>query len=326
MIGASRSRRIAMALAGLYCLLAVRSSQAHEIASVELRIQEENAGQYSFGWVTRGIDAHALNDLAIAWPDHCEASGTRLRCATEGLQGRLRVDGIGASTAIVAVHLSTPAEERTYSLTASQPEARIESAGGLRQQDGEGGWRTARAYFLLGIEHILTGTDHLLFVLSLLMLVGFGAQLVSAVTAFTLAHSLSLAASTLGVLSVPPAPVEACIALSIALVCAEAITRRNTWTRQAPCMVAFCFGLLHGLGFAGALAEIGLSSRYLYTALAAFNLGVEAGQLTIIAVSWIAARLAMRQGWCRKARIWTLSAFGSTAAYWTIQRVLAIFA
>lgn len=317
-------RLIAIALAGLCCLVAGGASHAHDIASIELRIQEESPGQYSFGWVTKGGDNHVLNDLAIVWPEHCEASGTTLRCAAEGLQGRLRVDGIGASTAIVAVHLATPAEERTYSLTASQPEARIELANTLRHNAWDGSVRAARTYFVLGIEHILAGADHLLFVISLLMLVGFCTQLAVAVTAFTVAHSLTLAASTLGVLAVPSAPVEACIALSIVLVCAEAIGRRNTWIRQAPYLTAFLFGLLHGLGFAGALAEIGLSRMYFYTALGSFNLGVEVGQLMVIGACWIVARSATGQAWSQKARVWILSAFGSTAAFWTMKRILAI--
>ena len=136
---------------------------------------------------------------------------------------------------------------------------------------------------MLGVEHILSGIDHLLFVVALLFLVGFNRQLVWTITAFTLAHSLTLASAALGWLTLRSPPVEATIALSIVLVAGEALHKRETLARRLPALVAFLFGLVHGLGFAGALSEIGLPQNHLATALLTFNLGVELGQLVAVA-------------------------------------------
>ncbi len=143
-----------------------------------------------------------------------------------------------------------------------------------------------RTYFVLGVEHILLGIDHLLFVLGLLLLVGSPKRLIVTVTAFTVAHSITLAAATLGFVHVPQAPVEAVIALSVMFVAAEilrAAQGRASLTARAPWLVAFVFGLLHGLGFAGALREVGLPQTDIPLALLFFNVGVEVGQLAFIA-------------------------------------------
>ena len=140
-------------------------------------------------------------------------------------------------------------------------------------------------YLRLGIEHILTGPDHLLFVLCLLLLVPSLGKLLATVTAFTLAHSLTLGAATLGFIDLPAPPIEAMIALSIVFLAAELLrgdAGRSAITRSYPWLLAFSFGLLHGLGFAGALAEIGLPHGEIPAALFAFNIGVELGQLAFI--------------------------------------------
>ena len=142
-----------------------------------------------------------------------------------------------------------------------------------------------RAYVGLGVEHILFGIDHLLFVLCLLLLVRRLRQLLATITAFTLAHSITLAAATLGFIRVPTAPVEATIALSIVFLASELVRdegRRGVVARYYPWLVAFSFGLLHGLGFAGALAEVGLPQGEIPLALFAFNVGVELGQLAFV--------------------------------------------
>ncbi|WP_170763854.1 HupE/UreJ family protein [Ruegeria lacuscaerulensis] len=148
-------------------------------------------------------------------------------------------------------------------------------------------WIVFLSYFQLGFEHILEGWDHLLFIFALLVLVRSPWRLVGAVTAFTVAHSITLALATFGVLHVPGPPVEAVIALSIVFLALEILKHKDGQLRlseQYPWIVCFCFGLLHGLGFAGALSEIGLPSQDIFAALLAFNIGVEAGQLTFIAV------------------------------------------
>src|SRR4029079_9865073 len=132
----------------------------------------------------------------------------------------------------------------------------------------------ARAYLVLGIEHILSGYDHLLFVAGLLFLVGFRRRLIGTITAFTLAHSLTLALSVFGLVTLRSPPVEASIAISIVLVASEALREKDTLARRLPALVSFLFGLVHGLGFAGALKEVGLPERHLPLALLGFNVGV----------------------------------------------------
>src|SRR5262249_37876673 len=144
--------------------------------------------------------------------------------------------------------------ERMYTLTSAQPSVRLYGAA----EDKRAGRELFATYTLLGIEHILSGIDHLAFVLGLLFLVGFRRRLIGTITAFTLAHSVTLACSVLGLISLRSAPVEACIALSIVLVASEALRERDTLTRRVPALVAFLFGLVHGLGFAGALKDVGL--------------------------------------------------------------------
>lgn len=183
-------------------------------------------------------------------------------------------------------------------------------------------------YFLLGVEHILLGVDHLLFVLALVLIVKGVGLLVKTITAFTIAHSITLALATLGYVNVPSAPVEAIIALSIVFVAAEIVRSRRGQSglaERAPWIVAFTFGLLHGFGFAGALSEVGLPPNDIPLALLLFNLGVEGGQLAFVAVVLAIITLANRlrlpfplPQWVRLAPPY---AIGSIAMFWVIQRV-----
>jgi hydrogenase/urease accessory protein HupE len=188
-----------------------------------------------------------------------------------------------------------------------------------------------KTYLALGVEHILLGVDHLLFVLALLLLVRGARRLVATVTAFTVAHSVTLGAATLGFVHVPPAPVEAVIALSILFLASELARRRAggeaDLTERFPWVVAFSFGLLHGFGFAGALSEVGMPAHAVPLALLFFNVGVEVGQLLFIAavffVGWLVRQSALRApaGWQRVAAY----GIGSVAAFWVVQRTFAIF-
>jgi hypothetical protein len=196
-----------------------------------------------------------------------------------------------------------------------------------------------RTYTVLGIEHILLGVDHLLFVLALLLLVRGVGRLIATVTAFTVAHSITLGAATLGFVHVPSAPVEAVIALSILFLASELARRRLAptppeprrasadLTARFPWIVAFSFGLLHGFGFAGALSEVGMPAQAVPLALLFFNVGVEIGQLTfvaaVLAIGWIArASTVLAPVWWSRAAAYGI---GSVAAYWSVERTLAIF-
>ncbi len=186
----------------------------------------------------------------------------------------------------------------------------------------------AGGYFILGVEHILFGIDHLLFVLALVLIVRGVPLLVKTITAFTIAHSVTLALATLGVVHVPSAPVEATIALSIVFVASEILRSRNGkrgLTERAPWLVAGTFGLLHGFGFAGALSQVGLPAHDIPLALLFFNLGVEAGQLAFVVVALGVISLLRRMRLPQWAPILPPYAIGSVAMFWVIQRTVAIW-
>ena len=188
---------------------------------------------------------------------------------------------------------------------------------------------TAQRYTLLGIEHILSGVDHLLFVLGLLLLATGLWSLLKTITAFTLAHSITLAAAALGLVELPSRPVEAAIALSIMFVAVEVVRRQqgaSDFAMGRPWLVAFGFGLLHGFGFAGALAEIGLPRDQIPVALLFFNVGVELGQLMFVAVvlamGWMVRRMGI--AWPRWATFVPAYGIGTIAAFWLLERTIPI--
>jgi hydrogenase/urease accessory protein HupE len=287
----------------------------------EMQVREMAHGEFVWQW-TASEKGDAGEDLAVAWPAGCVADTNLLHCGPEGLAGVLGIDGVGKrySAALVKVYWLA-GETRVYTLTAAQPQVHLYGSADDRRGFGE----IARAYTALGIEHILTGVDHLLFVVSLLFLVGFNRRLLWTITAFTAAHSITLACSALGWLVLRPPPVEATIALSIVLVAGEALNPRPTLARRWPALVAFLFGLVHGLGFAGALKEIGLPEQHLPVALLTFNVGVEIGQLMTVGLAWALWRASSRWPRLARARTALLYGIGSVAAYWSWLRIAAIF-
>ena len=314
---------LALCLALWLQLWLAAPAAAHEISMAEMALHETDKGRFVWQW-TAGMRAGG-NELRPSWPMGCQDDGNQLRCGAAGLAGRLGMDGVGKgfSAVLVKVHW-LDGGMRVYTLTAGQPTVQL--FGSADDQRGMG--EIARAYTLLGVEHILSGFDHLLFVIALLFLVGFQRRLVLTITAFTAAHSITLALSALGWLSLRTSPVEASIALSIVLVAGEALRSRHTLARRWPALVAFLFGLVHGLGFAGALKEIGLPDNHLLVALLTFNLGVEIGQLLTVAAAGLLF-LALRRLPVlapAPARVVTLYAIGGVAAYWSIERVATIFA
>ncbi len=190
--------------------------------------------------------------------------------------------------------------------------------------------QTIVTYFVLGVEHILFGLDHLLFVFVLLLLVRSTSKLIATITAFTVAHSITLILAALELVRVPVPPVEACIALSIVFVATEIIRGQQGHpglTARRPWLVAFTFGLLHGLGFAAALGEIGLPQNALVSALLVFNLGVEVGQLlfvfAVLALWWLIQRLPLSlPAWSYRLPAYVV---GSMAAFWVFERVASFW-
>lgn len=302
--------------------LGLSPAQAHEMTIAELTVRESAAGDYFYAWGVPAKVTPVAEDLSLRWPEGCEASDQSVRCGPQGLYGQLEVEGLGKVYSAVLLRLHwRSGENQVITLTSNQPKTRL--FGGAKDERGAG--EIASVYSMLGMQHILSGYDHLLFVISLLMLVGFRRRLVATITAFTVAHSLTLGASALGWLTLRSAPVEATIALSILLICGEALRQRETLSKRWPSLIAFLFGLLHGLGFAGALREIGLPEQHFAVALLTFNLGVEAGQLLVVLAVWLLTVLAGRLLPVERFRQPLLYATGAMAAFWSIERLSAIF-
>ncbi|WPB56254.1 HupE/UreJ family protein [Xylophilus sp. GOD-11R] len=295
--------------------------QAHEMTLAEMTMRETAPGQFVYAWGAPAKTTPIAQELKPVWPEGCEADAQVVSCGPRGLAGTFAVEGVGQaySAAIVRI-VWRDGQQSVVTVSGSQPTVQL--FGGA--SDERGGFELAKLYTVLGVEHILSGIDHLMFVIGLLFLVGLNRRLIGTITAFTAAHSLTLAASALGMLTLRPPPVEACIALSIVLVAGEALRDRQSLSRRWPALVAFLFGLVHGLGFAGALKDIGLPQHNITVALLGFNVGVEAGQLAVVGVAWGAARLLGRLQGLRSLRQPALYVIGSVAAYWSLTRIVAI--
>jgi hydrogenase/urease accessory protein HupE len=325
---------------GLFLALAVaQMAQAHRFAPSLFKVTEIADQQYSVVWKTpaQGTSAIPLRPL---WPETCEITNSsppqmegtgkvtswQMRClelGEDGLVGEtLGVEALGANQASAMVMVSL-LDGRSYQqvLNAEQPEFVIpaESSSGEVMTD----------YSLLGMEHIWSGLDHLLFVFGLLLLVGGGTRLLWTITAFTLGHSITLSLVTLGFFDYPVALVEFVIALSIFVLAVE-LTRASKhdvlW--RNPWWLAGGFGLLHGMGFAGALAETGLPQDNVPLALLFFNVGIEIGQIAFILVTlgiWYLIRKPMAP-WQDRLLPIPIYVLGALSAMWCIERGLEVLA
>jgi hypothetical protein len=217
-------------------------------------------------------------------------------------------------------------QPRSYTISTANPVVSLLGTGAPTLQT----WiELARTYVNYGIDHILLGADHLLFVLGLIWIVGGGWRLVKTITAFTIGHSASLAAAAFGIIGVPERPLNACIALSIVFVGVEIVKQQRGetgLTARYPWAVAFSFGLVHGIGFASALAGLGLEHRLLPAALLFFNVGVELGQLAfvllVLALFWAHRRLdAVLPRW---GNVLPAYAIGAVSMFWFLGRLLRV--
>jgi hydrogenase/urease accessory protein HupE len=303
-------------------LMLTGAARAHEITLAQLDLRETAPGQFILQWGVGERRAPA-DEITVDWPRACRVEETSLLCGTDGLSGSVSMQGVGKSYSAVLLKIYwLDGQDRVYTFTSAQASIRLYGSA----DDRRGVREIARAYTILGVEHILTGFDHLLFVLALLFLVGFNRRLLYTITAFTLAHSVTLALAALGVLTLRSPPVEASIALSIVLVAGEALRGGSTLARRWPAFVAFLFGLVHGLGFAGALKEIGLPAQHLPVALLTFNVGVEIGQLFVVTLAFGLYRAFAAVPRVASARAPALYAIGAVAAYWSIGRVIGLLA
>ena len=315
------SQLLKHAVLSILLLVSAAAVGAHEMTMADLTMREVAPKEFVWSWGIPGKNTPVSQDLTPVWPEGCMGDARTVRCGERGLAGSLSVNGIGKNYSAVILRITWQGEQRsTFTLTQNQSSVRLFGAA----RDERDAWQVAQTYAVLGIEHILSGIDHLLFVLSLLFLVGFRRQLLATITLFTVAHSLTLAASALGALTLRSPPVEAVIALSIVLVCAEALNQKDTLTRRWPGIVAFVFGLIHGLGFAGALKDIGLPEQHANIALLTFNLGVEAGQLLVIGLAWLVLLATRRFTWTTSARRVILYGIGSVSVFWTFSRIAVI--
>jgi hydrogenase/urease accessory protein HupE len=308
--------------------------QAHEMRPAFLDMEETAPNVFAVVWkVPAAGDMRLPLDLEL--PASCAELAPRtselddnylITRWTAGCEGGLRGQDIavaGLRTTLTDVLARIGYADGTSEVTRLTPEHPGFTVTGKMD------WRaTAATYFMLGVEHILTGFDHLLFILALMLLIHSRWMLLKTITAFTFAHSITLGGAALGYFSLPQKPVEAAIALSIAFVASELIKMKPGERRLSeayPWLVAFTFGLLHGFGFAGALKEIGLPQADVPLALLTFNLGVEAGQLLF--VGFVLLVLAAKNMVIRHplAGARTLAAYliGVSAMYWLVERLAA---
>jgi len=329
--------RIAIAL----CLLATgwsfpHGASAHPLAPSVLSFEPGGDGTVTMTWRAPATRATGQS-LRPRVPESCEALGpaeqsrtedglavietVKLRCAREDMLGAvIGVHGFEDSTMNVVVRIVRPdggvhhviLDAGTPELVVTAPEQRSHSFF---------------EYLTLGVEHLLTGWDHLTFVIGLLVLFGWRRRLVAAVTAFTIGHSLTLALSVMGIVEVPQMAVEALIAMTIVVLALEMRSGAHGPVWKHPWSLPGALGLLHGLGFASVLFDAGLPAEEIPLALLGFNLGLELGQLMVIVMGWAsytALRSAIPSSWRSRPTI-PAYAIGSLAAFWVIERTLAAF-
>lgn len=313
------------------------SASAHEVRPAYLELRQTGPDTYDVLWKVPGRGEDLRLALYVELPAGCtnvtepRASMANdaflerwtVRCPGGLSGGTIHIAGLSATMTDTLVRLERlDGTTQVTRLTPSSPSFVVAAPAAALGVAG--------TYAALGVEHILTGIDHLLFVLALLLLTRGGWKLVKTVTAFTISHSFTLTAATLGWVHVPPPPVEAVIALSIVFVAAEIVRQQRGIagiTARAPWIVAFSFGLMHGLGFAGGLSEVGLPVAHIPMALLFFSLGVEAGHLLFIAVvlALLAVLRRVRLPLPRWAGLVPPYAIGSVAMFWVIERTLSFW-
>ena len=317
--------------------LAVATASAHPLAPALLEIRELSGGEAAIHFRTSLVTPVGV-DLRPQLPESCrDLTPAEAREEGSGLSLRWTVDCGPGSWVGRRVAIQGLEDARIDALL------RIDLADGrvlnTILRDGEpsftvpekaGRGAVLRAYTRLGVEHILSGFDHLLFVLGLMLLVTAPRALLATITSFTLGHSVTLSLVALGFARVPSRAVEVAISASVYLLAVEIArppSARPGWLRRAPWLMAIVFGLLHGMGFAGALAEVGLPAGEIPVALFAFNAGIEIGQLlfvvAVLVLRWaLRDRMESRPLWSRWVPAYTI---GSLAAWWSLERAAAFF-
>lgn len=329
--------RLGALLAVLLSVSLATPGYAHEIRPAYLDMRETASGEFAVVWKVPAQGEMRLG-LYASLPKRCIEKAQPVRSIVAGAYlerwtvaciggmkgGEIGIIGLKSTMTEALVRIEY--ENGETEVVRLMPDAPTFVAAGAQTS-----LEVAQTYFLLGVDHILSGLDHLLFVLALMLLIRERWMLVKTITAFTVAHSITLAGASLGYFSLPQKPVEATIALSIAFVASELIKMRPGETRLSESyswVVAFTFGLLHGFGFAGALMEIGLPQSDLPLSLLTFNLGVEAGQLIFVAAVLVVLRAAGALGTIGHAPARQFGAYiiGTAAMLWLVSRIAVLAA
>lgn len=324
--------RLGFLLVLLAQLCLATGASAHELRPAYLDMQETTENEFSVLWKVPALGDLRLG-LYVHLPDSCEPNAEAIKSIEDnafferwtarcrgGLRGKeTSIEGLRATVTDALARIQY--RDGSVEIARLTPESPAFTVKGAQPT-----WEVARTYFLLGVDHILSGFDHLLFILALVLLILDRWMLLKTITAFTVAHSLTLTGAALGYFSLPQKPVEATIALSIAFVASELIKMRPDERRLSeayPWVVAFTFGLLHGFGFAGALKEIGLPHSDVPIALFTFNVGVEAGQLLFVAAVLVGlkATTALVNVPIVPARLVAAYVIGTAATIWLVARL-----
>ncbi len=310
-------------------------SFAHEIRPAFLQIVQTDQTHYNVYWKIPRL-GDKIPSISVVFPDSFKVETLKQPNPTSGfiiyayrinseapINGQIiRIDGLNKTLIDVLVNVDLlNGEKISFMLQPDQPSYIIPEKETLLG--------TVKTYLILGVEHILLGIDHLLFVFALLLITPGFKKLLKTVTAFTVAHSITLSLAALGFVGLPGPPVEAVIALSIVFLAVELIhyyKGEKTITAKYPWIVAFTFGLLHGFGFAGALTAIGLPQTTIPSALLFFNIGVELGQILFILLALGCIRLlSFKKKWPVYIKKIPPYAIGSVASFWLIERVVGFW-
>ncbi len=325
-------RRTIFFVVALIVMGVVDLARAHEVRPGYLELRQTGPETYNVLWKVPARGDLRLG-LYVRLPENCQPITPIAHYGTQGAfleRWTIRCAGMLAGKTVAIEGLSTTLTDVLVRVEQSDGTTQVErltpDSSSVIVQAAPSRAQVAGTYLRLGIEHILGGIDHLLFVLGLLLIVKGRWLLLKTITAFTVAHSITLAVATLGFVHVPQQPVEAVIALSIVFVAAEIVRVRSGQTgltQRWPWVIAFTFGLLHGFGFAGALSEIGLREQAIPLALLFFNVGVELGQLLFVAGVMVLGALVRRivvplPTWAIQLPAYGI---GAVAAFWTIERV-----
>ena len=324
-----------LVLVVLYLVLPMNSS-AHEIRPGLIQIEQISDTTFHVFWKIPRL-GEAIPRIYVSFPEEFQVKELKPPNTIPGfvlyayeissktsLNGKLiGVDGLDKTLIDVLVNVNfLNGEKISFMLQPDNPYKEIPEKETLSN--------TIKTYLFLGVEHILGGIDHLLFVLALLLITPGFKKLIKTITAFTIAHSITLSLSALGFVGLPGPPVEAVIALSIVFLAIEIIKYYNhqeSITIKYPWIVAFSFGLLHGFGFAGALSSIGLPQTTISAALLFFNVGVELGQILFIVIAfgflWVLSKLKLRLP--RWVKLVPAYGIGSIASFWLIERVIGFW-